>query len=64
MISNLIVILSMVFAGAFTLTWLARQDLREQVERPKYHFQDRVSRYDHQCHHAGVTESTDEEGQA
>lgn len=54
----------MVFAGAFTLTWLARQDLREQVERPKYHFQDRVSRYDHQCHHAGVTESTDEEGQA
>ena len=56
MISNLIVILSMVFAGAFFLAWLLRRDLREQIEQPKHGFQDRVLEYDRQCHRHGVKE--------
>lgn len=58
MISNLIVILSMVFAGAFFLAWLLRRDVREQIEQPKHRFQDRVLQYDRQCHNQGVEEST------
>lgn len=56
MISNLIVILSMVFAGAFFLAWLLRGDLREQIEQPKHRFQDRVLQYDRQCHSHGEEE--------
>ncbi|MCH8134724.1 MAG: hypothetical protein IIB77_01950 [Proteobacteria bacterium] len=56
MISNLIVILSMVFAGAFFLAWLLRRDVREQIEQPKHGFQDRVLQYDRQCHQQGVEE--------
>lgn len=58
MISNLIVILSMVFAGAFFLAWLLRRDVRERIEQPKHHFQDRVLQYDRQCQQHGVKESS------
>lgn len=56
MISNLIVLLSLVFAGAYALAWLLRRDLRERIERPKHRFQDRLSQYDRQCHDAAEDE--------
>ena len=56
MISNLIVILSMVFAAAFFIAWLLRRDLRERIERPKHQFQDQLLRYDQKCHKPGTAE--------
>lgn len=48
MISTLIVIASVVLAAAFSLAWLVRRDLREQIERPKHEFQDQLREYDRQ----------------
>ena len=53
MISTFIVIGSIVLAAAFTLAWLLRKDLREQVERPKYRFQDDLRQYDRRCRKDG-----------
>ena len=58
MITNIIVISSLVFAAAFFLVWLLRSDLREQIERPKYRFQDQLRDYDQQCEHAGSKEDS------
>lgn len=46
MITSIIVVASLVLAGAFTVAWLLRPRLREQVEAPKHLFQDLVRQYD------------------
>lgn len=51
MIGDLIVISSVVLAAAFWIAWLMRRDMREQVERPKHQFQDRVHQHDQRCRH-------------
>lgn len=50
MISNAIVILSVVLAAVFWIAWLMRRDVREQIERPKHEFHDQVQQYDQQFH--------------
>lgn len=49
MISAVVIIASVVLAGAFTLGWLLSRGLREAIERPKHSFQDQLRRYDRQC---------------
>ena len=56
MISNAIVILSLLLAAAFWVAWLMRRDVRERIERPKQQFQERVRQHDQQCHNKGVKE--------
>jgi hypothetical protein len=50
MITNFIVISSLVLALGFTIAWLARADLRRRIEGPKHFFQQRLQQYDRQCH--------------
>jgi hypothetical protein len=47
MITDIIVLLAIVFAAAFFAAWLVRPDLRAWIERPKYRFQANVQSYDH-----------------
>lgn len=62
MIASLIVILSLVLAGAYTLAWIIKPGLRRQIEQPKYNFQEQVRRYNRQSHNdpEEVIESPDE----
>lgn len=46
MITDLIVVASLVFTVAFVAAWAALPGLREWIERPKYRFQDAVREYD------------------
>jgi hypothetical protein len=46
MITNIIVIASLVLAGMFLVAWCCSPALRRWVERPKYRFLDSVQRYD------------------
>lgn len=46
MITDLIVVLSILLAAAFSVAWLARPGLRARIERPKYRFQENVKHYD------------------
>jgi len=46
MISAIVIVSSIVLATAFSLAWLLRPDLREEIERPKHSFQDQLRRYD------------------
>ena len=48
MMEGIIVGGAIVFAAAFTLTWLARPDLRAWIEQPKHRFQANVRQYDRQ----------------
>lgn len=48
MISTLIVVSAIVLAAGFSFAWLVRRDLREQIERPKHEFQNRLREYDRQ----------------
>jgi hypothetical protein len=45
MIAAFIVVSSLVLAAAFVVAWLLKPGLRQQVEDPKYSFQDQVERY-------------------
>lgn len=45
MISNFIVVSSLLLALLFTVAWLARPDLRRRIEEPKHLFQEQVERY-------------------
>jgi hypothetical protein len=45
-ITNLIVIASLVFGVVFVVAWCCSPALRRRVERPKYHFLARVQQYD------------------
>jgi len=57
MIAAFIVISSIVLAIAFTIAWIVKPGFREQIESPKYSFQDQVERYNHHCQdtHDAVT---------
>ena len=46
MITDVIVLTSLVLTVAFVLIWAMRADVRAWIERPKYHFQDSVRGYD------------------
>ena len=46
MITDAIVLLSIVLTGAFAAAWLVFPALRAKIERPKYQFQDAVQQYD------------------
>ena len=47
MISDIIVGASAAATLAFVIAWALRPDLRNWIERPKYHFLAAVRRYDH-----------------
>ena len=46
MITTLIVVASLALVGVFTLAWLLKPNLRNQIETPKHLFQDQVQQYD------------------
>ena len=46
MITDVIVLSSLGLAAAFCLGWLVWPGMRAWIERPKYHFQANVRRYD------------------
>jgi hypothetical protein len=62
MIATIIVTLSLVLAGIYTLAWICKPSLRRQIEEPKYGFQEQVHQYNRQCHSAPkeVTRCPDE----
>lgn len=53
MITTIIVVASLALAAAFTLAWLLKPALREQIEAPKHLFQERVRQYDRGVEGAG-----------
>jgi hypothetical protein len=57
MISNSIVISSILLAAAFWIAWLTRRDVRQQLERPKHEFQAHVQQYDQLCRNPGIGEN-------
>jgi hypothetical protein len=46
MITDIIVVASIVFAAAFTAVWLISPGLRAWIERPKYRFLKDVGNYE------------------
>lgn len=46
MITDIIVIASVVFTVAFVMAWMVSPALRAWIERPKHRFQDSVREYD------------------
>jgi hypothetical protein len=46
MMADVIVVLSTLLSLAFVVAWLAFPRLRAWIERPKYHFQEHLERYD------------------
>jgi hypothetical protein len=63
MISSIIIIASLVLAGAFLLTWLARPELRRRIERPKHLFAEQIEQYDRQSRQeTNSTGASDDEG--
>lgn len=48
MISNLVVLLTVLMAGSFLLVYLLNPAWRARVEQPKHCFQDQLRRYDSQ----------------
>lgn len=46
--TNAIVFGSLAIALVYFISWALRRDFREQIERPKYRFQDQVENYDNQ----------------
>ena len=49
MITNFIVISSIVLALAFTIAWLTRPDLRRRIEGPKHSFKQQLRQHNRQC---------------
>jgi hypothetical protein len=62
MIAAIIVIVSIVFAAAFTLAYLVKPNLRKQIEQPKYFFHDQVQAYNRQVHDARENVKGDSNG--
>jgi len=48
MMGDAIVALSILLSLAFVVAWLLLPKLRAWIERPKYHFQEQLRRYDQQ----------------
>jgi len=57
LITDIIVLSSILFAAVFAAAWLARPDLRAWIERPKHEFQASVRRYDRTRTHDDDTEA-------
>ena len=55
MIAGFIVVASLVLAAAFIIVWLLKPGFRQQVEKPKYSFQDQVERYNREVQDTGHT---------
>jgi hypothetical protein len=49
-ITNLIVIASLVLTGVFVLAWLVSPALRARIEQPKHQFQDTLQQYESARH--------------
>jgi len=47
--TGVIVVTSLLLAGAFSLAWLLGRDLRERIEQPKHGLAERLDRYDRTC---------------
>ncbi|NQW04067.1 MAG: hypothetical protein HQ485_08565 [Acidobacteria bacterium] len=45
-LTDLIVYAAVGLTAAFVIAWAIRPDLREWIERPKFHFLESVRRYD------------------
>jgi hypothetical protein len=45
-VTDLIVYAAVGLTAAFVIAWAIRPDLREWIERPKFHFLESVRRYD------------------
>jgi beta-lactamase regulating signal transducer with metallopeptidase domain len=62
MISNFIVISSIILALAFTIVWIVRPNLRRRIEEPKYFFLQQVQQYNRRVsgHSEPETERVDE----
>ncbi len=62
MTAGIIVLLSLLLAGLFTLAYLLRPDIREQIEKPKFLFQNQIEQYNSQTEHMNetTTHQTDE----
>ena len=48
MISTLVVTITMLMAGCFTLVYLLRPAWRNRIEQPKHYFHEQLQRYDNQ----------------
>ena len=58
MIAAIIICLSVFFALVFTLAYFLKPDLRDQIERPKYAFQDQLRRYNCETSNANSTNAS------
>ena len=59
MIAAIIVIVSIIFAGAFTIAYLVRPALRRQIEAPKFIFQEQIRQYNAQPKPANAKSAND-----
>lgn len=50
MITNFIIVSSVILALAFVIAWLVNPGLRRRIESPKHAFQDQLERYNRECH--------------
>jgi len=62
MITAIIVIVSIIFAIAFSLAYLVKPNLRKQIEQPKYFFHEQVQAYNQQVHDAREDVKGDSDG--
>ena len=58
-----IVMLSLVLAFMYFLSWIMRSDIRKQIERPKYRFQDQVRNFDSRFNNGDSPEGKEHAGQ-
>ena len=57
MISEFIVISSLILAIAFAIAWITKPGLRHRIERPKHLFAEQLKRYDQE--HSELTQKSD-----
>ena len=58
MISEFIVISSLILAIAFAIAWITKPALRRRIERPKHLFAEQLKQYDQK--HSELTKKFDE----
>ena len=61
MIAGVIVLLSIVFAGIYTLAYLLRPEIRKQIEKPKFVFQTQIEQYNSQNEQTSVSTTREED---
>lgn len=57
MIAAIIVLGSITFAAVFVLAYCFHPGLRQQIERPKYVFQEQLLKYNHRCNESDLDKS-------